>query len=225
MIVANRMKRNPVVVDEGDSMKRAMDLLKEHDIRHLPVLKDKEKLVGILSERDIKQASPSSATALEIREIFYLLDKVKVKQIMTRRPYTVSSTTPIEEAALIIREKKVGCLPVVDEGKLVGILTETDIIDAFIAAMGVDGPGYRIELLLQNRPGKLLELLKLLKDFEANVVSVAGKDHQHSPDRGEELQGAQGGDQEGGIRSAFRRLTPVKESAAILGHPMYSGVI
>jgi acetoin utilization protein AcuB len=179
MIVANRMKRNPVVVDEGDSMKRAMDLLKEHDIRHLPVLKDKEKLVGILSERDIKQASPSSATALEIREIFYLLDKVKVKQIMTRRPYTVSSTTPIEEAALIIREKKVGCLPVVDEGKLVGILTETDIIDAFIAAMGVDGPGYRIELLLQNRPGKLLELLKLLKDFEANVVSVATAAHEN----------------------------------------------
>jgi len=178
MIVANRMKRKPVVIDEGDSMKRAMDLLKEHDIRHLPVLKDKQKLVGILSERDIKQASPSSATALEIREIFYLLDKVKVKQIMSRRPYTVSSTTPIEEAALIIREKKIGCLPVVDEGKLVGIITETDIIDAFIEAMGVNGPGYRIELLLENRPGKLLELLKLLKDFEANVVSVATAGHE-----------------------------------------------
>jgi acetoin utilization protein AcuB len=177
MIVANRMKRKPVVIDEGDSMKRAMDLLKEHDIRHLPVLKDKQKLVGILSEWDIKQASPSSATALEIREIFYLLDKVKVKQIMSRRPYTVSSTTPIEEAALIIREKKIGCLPVVDEGKLVGIITETDIIDAFIEAMGVNGPGYRIELLLENRPGKLLELLKLLKDFEANVVSVATAGH------------------------------------------------
>jgi len=151
MIVAKRMKRNPVFVDEGDSMKRAMDLLKEHEIRHLPVLKDGEKLVGILSERDIKQASPSSATALEIREIFYLLDKVKVKQIMTRRPYTVSSTTPIEEAALIIREKKVGCLPVVDNGKLVGIITETDIIDAFIEGMGVNGPGYRVELVLPDR--------------------------------------------------------------------------
>ena len=130
MIVANRMKRNPVFVDEGDSMKKAMDLLKEHEIRHLPVLKDGERLVGILSERDIKQASPSPATALEIREIYYLLDKIKVKQIMTRRPYTVSSSTPIEEAALIIREKKIGCLPVVDDGKLVGILTETDIIDS-----------------------------------------------------------------------------------------------
>jgi acetoin utilization protein AcuB len=177
MNVAKRMKRNPVFVDEGDSMKKAMDLLKEHEIRHLPVLKDGERLVGILSERDIKQASPSPATALEIREIYYLLDKVKVKQIMTRRPYTVSSSAPIEEAALIIREKKIGCLPVVDDGKLVGILTETDIIDAFIAGMGVNGPGYRIELVLQNRPGKLLELLKLLKDFEANVVSVATAAH------------------------------------------------
>jgi acetoin utilization protein AcuB len=178
MNVAKRMKRNPVFVDEGDSMKKAMDLLKEHEIRHLPVLKDGEKLVGILSERDIKQASPSPATALEIREIYYLLDKVKVKQIMTRRPYTVSSSAPIEEAALIIREKKVGCLPVVDDGKLVGILTETDIIDAFIAGMGVNGPGYRLELVLQNKPGKLLELLKLLKDFDANVVSVATAAHE-----------------------------------------------
>ena len=178
MNVAKRMKRSPVFVDEGDSMKKAMDLLKEHEIRHLPVLKDGEKLVGIISERDIKQASPSPATALEIREIYYLLDKVKVKQIMTRRPYTISSLAPIEEAALIIREKKIGCLPVVDDGKLVGILTETDIIDAFIEGMGVNGPGYRLELVLQNRPGKLLELLKLLKDFEANVVSVATAAHE-----------------------------------------------
>jgi len=155
-----------------------MDLLKEHQIRHLPVLKDGEKLVGILSEQDIKQASPSPATALEIREIYYLLDKIKVKQIMTRRPYTISSRAPIEEAALIIREKKIGCLPVVDDGKLVGILTETDIIDSFIEAMGVNGPGYRLELVLQNKPGKLLELLKLLKDFEANVVSVATAAHE-----------------------------------------------
>jgi acetoin utilization protein AcuB len=177
MIVARRMKRNPVFVDEGDSMKKAMDLLKEHEIRHLPVLKDGERLVGILSERDIRQASPSPATALEIREIYYLLDKVKVKQIMTRRPYTISSSAPIEEAALIIREKKIGCLPVVDNGRLVGILTETDIIDAFIEAMGVSGPGYRVELSLPNRPGMLFEVLKLLKDFDANIVSAATAAH------------------------------------------------
>lgn len=173
MIVAKRMMRNPVSVDENDSMKKAMDLLKERDIRHLPVLKDGEKLVGIVTERDIKQASPSPATALEIREIYYLLDKVKVKQIMTRRPYTISSTAPIEEAALIMREKRIGCLPVVDGGKLVGILTETDILDAFIEAMGVSGPGYRVELALPNRSGMLFEVLKLLKDFDANIVSVA----------------------------------------------------
>ncbi|MFA6149307.1 MAG: CBS and ACT domain-containing protein [bacterium] len=177
MLVAKRMKANPVFVDEGDSMKKAMDMMKEHEIRHLPVLKDGEKLVGILSERDIKQASPSPATALEIREIYYLLDKVKVKQIMTRRPYTVSSSAPIEEAALIIREKKIGCLPVVDNGKLVGILTETDILDSFIEAMGVSGPGYRIEIALANKPGMLFEVLKLLKDFDANIVSVATAPH------------------------------------------------
>ena len=177
MIVAKRMMRNPVFVDENDSMKKAMDILKEREIRHLPVLKGGDKLVGILTERDIKQASPSSATALEIREIFYLLDKVKVKQIMTRRVFTISSDAPIEEAALIMREKKIGCLPVVAGGKLVGILTETDILDAFLDAMGVNGPGYRVELVLPNRPGMLLEVVKLLKDFDANIVSVATASH------------------------------------------------
>jgi acetoin utilization protein AcuB len=182
MNVSKRMMRNPVFVDENDSMKKAMDLLKEREIRHLPVLKDGDKLVGIVSERDIKLASPSPATALEIREIYYLLDKVKVKQIMTRRPYTVSSDSPIEEAALIMREKKIGCLPVVDGGKLVGILTETDILDAFIDSMGVSGPGYRVELALPDRPGMLFEVLKLLKEFDANVVSVATSAHE-DPDR------------------------------------------
>jgi acetoin utilization protein AcuB len=178
MNVAKRMMRNPVHVDENDSMKKAMDMLREHEIRHMPVLKDGEKLVGILSERDIKQASPSPATALEIREIYYLLDKVKVKQIMTRRPYTISSTAPIEEAALILREKKIGCLPVVEEGRLVGIITETDILDAFIESMGVSGPGYRVELALPNRPGMLYEVLKLLKDFDVDIVSVATAVHE-----------------------------------------------
>lgn len=177
MIVAKRMMRNPVFVDENDSMKKAMDIMKEREIRHLPVLKGGDKLVGILTERDIKQASPSSATALEIREIFYLLDKVKVKQIMTRRVFTISSDAPIEEAALIMREKKIGCLPVVAGGKLVGILTETDILDAFLDSMGVNGPGYRVELALPNRPGMLLEVVKLLKDFDANIVSVATASH------------------------------------------------
>lgn len=180
MIVAKRMMRNPLFVDENDSMKKAMDLLKERGIRHLPVLKDGEKLVGILTERDIKQASPSPATALEIREIYYLIDKVKVRQIMTRRPYTISPIAAIEEAALIMREKKIGCLPVVEEGRLVGILTETDILDSFLEAMGVSGPGYRMELALPDRPGMLFEVVKLMKDFDANIVSMATVGHETS---------------------------------------------
>lgn len=178
MIVAKRMVRNPVFVDENDSMRRAMDLLKEREIRHLCVLKDGEKLVGVISERDIKQASPSPATSLEIREIYYLLDRIKVRQIMTRRPYTISPSAPIEEAALIMREKRIGCLPVVQDGKLVGILTETDILDAFIESMGVSGPGYRVELGLPDQAGMLFEVTKLLKDFDVKIVSVATAAHE-----------------------------------------------
>ena len=178
MIVARRMMRNPVVVDENDSMKKAMDILKDRGIRHLPVLKGGDKLVGIVTEEDIKQASPSSATTLEIREIFYLLDRVKVRQIMTRRPYTVSPTAPIEEAAMVMREKKIGCLPVVEKGKLVGILTETDILDSFLDAMGVHGPGYRVELVLPNRPEAFFEIIRLFRDFDASVVSLATVSHE-----------------------------------------------
>ncbi|MDH3383394.1 MAG: CBS and ACT domain-containing protein [Deltaproteobacteria bacterium] len=177
MIVAKRMMRNPLFLDEDDSMKMAMDMLKDREIRHLPVLKGGNKLVGILTETDIKQASPSPATALEIREVYYLLDKIKVKQIMTKRPYTISPTAPIEEAAIVMREKKIGCLPVVEEGRLVGILTETDILDAFIESMGVRGPGYRIELALPDMGGVLFEVVKLLKDFDANIVSIATTSH------------------------------------------------
>jgi acetoin utilization protein AcuB len=182
MIVAKRMMRNPVFLDEDDSMKTAMDTLKDREIRHLPVLKGGAKLVGILTETDIKQASPSTATALEIREVYYLLDKIKVKQIMTKRPYTISPTAPIEEAAMVMRDKKIGCLPVMEEGRLVGILTETDILDAFIESMGVRGPGHRIELVLPTMGRGLFEVLKLLQDFDANIVSLATTSHD-DPER------------------------------------------
>ncbi len=182
MIVAKRMMRAPVFLDEDDSMKTAMDTLKDREIRHLPVLKGGEKLVGILTETDIKQASPSTATALEIREVYYLLDKIKVKQIMTKRPYTISPTAPIEEAAMVMRDKKIGCLPVMEEGRLVGILTETDILDAFIESMGVRGPGHRIELVLPTMGRGLFEVLKLLQDFDANIVSLATTSHD-DPER------------------------------------------
>ena len=182
MIVAKRMMRTPVFLDEDDSMKTAMDTLKDREIRHLPVLKGGSKLVGILTETDIKQASPSTATALEIREVYYLLDKIKVKQIMTKRPYTISPTAPIEEAAMVMRDKKIGCLPVMEEGRLVGILTETDILDAFIESMGVRGPGHRIELVLPAMGRGLFEVLKLLKDFDANIVSLATTSHD-DPER------------------------------------------
>ena len=182
MIVARRMMRTPVFLDEDDSMKTAMDILKDREIRHLPVLRGGGKLVGILTETDIKQASPSTATALEIREVYYLLDKIKVKQIMTKRPYTISPAAPIEEAAMIMRDKKIGCLPVMEEGRLVGILTETDILDAFIESMGVRGPGHRIELVLPTMGRGLFEVLKLLKDFDANIVSMATTFHD-DPER------------------------------------------
>ena len=206
MIVAKRMKHHPAFVDEGDSMKKAMDLLKENEIRHLPVLKD-GKLVGILSERDIKQASPSQATALEIREIYYLLAKIKVKQIMTRRPYTISSTATIEEAALILREKKIGCLPVVDDGKLVGHPHRDRHHRRLHRVDGSGRPRIPGGACAAEQAGNALRgpqaaegLRRQRRVRRHGAPGRIRQDREHPPDRDQELQDAEGRDQEVGVR-------------------------
>lgn len=112
-----------------DSMLKASRLLKEKGFRHLPVLDEQERLVGIVTDRDIKRASASEATTLDIHELLYLLDKLEVAKVMTKNPATVCGDTSVQEAARIMVERKIGCLPVVDGGKLTGIVTEIDMLE------------------------------------------------------------------------------------------------
>ena len=171
MLVEKRMKRDPVRVGPEDSFRHAMTLIRQKGIRHLPVVEG-DRLVGIVTDRDIRQASPSPATSLEIHELHYLLEKVKVREIMTKKVYTVTPDTPIEEAARLMIMHKIGGLPVLDEGKLAGIITETDILTAFVDVMGIQQERARLELVLEDRPGAFLDACRIIQEQGGDIVSV-----------------------------------------------------
>ena len=184
MLVEKRMKRDPVTVSPEDSFRHAMTLIRQKGIRHLPVVEE-GGLVGILTDRDIRQASPSPATSLEIHELHYLLEKVKIREIMTRKVHTVTPGTPIEEAARLMLTHRIGGLPVLEAGRLVGIITETDILTAFVDVMGIQQEQARLELVLEDRPGGFLEVCRIMQEQGGDIVSVVTATATH---RGEETK-------------------------------------
>jgi acetoin utilization protein AcuB len=136
MQVKDRMTPNPVTVTEDSSFEDALHLMKEKKVRRLPVVDKKGRLVGIVADKDLFSASPSPATSLSVFEVHYLLSKMKMKSLMTKRLITVGIDCPLEEAARIMVDHKIGSLPVLKENKLVGIITETDIFKTFVELLG-----------------------------------------------------------------------------------------
>jgi len=184
MLVEKRMRAHPVTVSPDDSFRHAMTLIRQKGIRHLPVVVG-DRLVGIVTDRDIRQASPSPASSLEVHELHYLLERVKVREIMTKPVYTVVPETPIEEAARLMLQHKIGGLPVLDGGKLVGIITETDILAAFVEVMGIQPQQTRLELVLEDRPGAFLEVCRTIQEQGGDIVSVVTATAVH---RGQETK-------------------------------------
>lgn len=135
MQVEQWMNRDLVTVGPDDSFRTAMHLIRQKGIRHLPVVEGK-RLVGIVTDRDLRQASPSGATSLSIHELHYILEKLTVREIMTKQVVTVRPDQTVEDAALLLLGHRIGGLPVVREGELVGIITETDILQAFLQLRG-----------------------------------------------------------------------------------------
>jgi len=178
MLVEKRMKHDPVTVSPEDSFRHAMTLIRQKGIRHLPVV-EAGQLVGIVTDRDIRQTSPSPATSLEIHELHYLLERVKIREIMTRKVYTVTPETPIEEAARLMLEHKIGGLPVLQAGRLVGIITETDILRAFVEVIGIQQEQTRLELVLEDRPGAFLEVCQTIQEQGGDIVSVVSATASH----------------------------------------------
>jgi len=172
MLVTNWMSKNIITVDENDSMQDAMKLLKEHDIRMLPVMK-KGKLVGIVTDRDLKKASASDATTLEIHELFYLLTRIKVKNIMTKEVITVPPDFTVEETAQVLQKNRISGVPVVDgDGQIVGTITKTDLFRVLISLTGVGNGGIQFGLQVEDKPGSIKEVADIIRKFGGRMVSI-----------------------------------------------------
>jgi acetoin utilization protein AcuB len=172
MLVKNWMNTNVVTIDIDGSMQDAIRLLKENNIRMLPVMK-KGELVGIITDRDLKQASASDATTLEIHELLYLVSKIKVGAIMTKAPITVHPDHTIEEVAQILLEKKISGVPVVDDtGQLVGTITQSDVFKVLVSLTGINTRGITFAFLLEDKPGSIKEVADIIRKFGGKMASI-----------------------------------------------------
>jgi len=172
LLVENWMNPNVITVDADDSMLDATKILKEHNIRHLPVL-EKGKLVGVITDRDLKRASPSDATSLEAHELLYLIATIKVREIMTRNPITVPYNYTIEEAAQILLEAKISGMPVVDKaGDVIGTITQTDLFKVLISLTGVGKKGVQFAFLLEDHPGSIKGVADIIRSYGGRMASI-----------------------------------------------------
>jgi acetoin utilization protein AcuB len=172
MYVKNKMTSNPYTISPDATIAEALELMGNKGIRKLPVIKGGE-LVGIVTEREMLEVSPSKATTLSVFEVNYLLGKTKVSQVMTKDVVTITSDALLEEAALLMRDNNISALPVLQGEKLCGIITETDIYNAFIELMGVSDTGSRIAVEALDSPGILADIAQIIKEYGVNITHIA----------------------------------------------------
>jgi acetoin utilization protein AcuB len=172
MLVKNWMNRKIITIDLEESMPRAIELIKEHKIHMLPVTK-KGKLVGVVSDSDLKRASASDATTLDVHELLYLLSKIKIKDIMTKDPVTVPPDHTIEETAEVLLNNKIAGVPVVyANGKIAGIITRDDIFKALIALSGLGKKGIQFAFKVEDLPGSIKELGDIIRAYGGRLASI-----------------------------------------------------
>ena len=172
MLVKNWMSKEIVTVDVDDSMQNAIYILQEQNIKILPVM-DGGNLVGIISDRDLKKASPSDATTLDMHELLFLISKIKVRDLMKKPVYTVKPDDTVEEAAALLLEKKISGLPVVDENnRLVGIITRSDIFRVLISLSGLGQKGIQFAIRIKDMPGIIKEVRELIHEYGGRTASI-----------------------------------------------------
>ncbi len=180
MLVSNWMSKPVITVDKNDSMKEATRLFKENNIRILPVM-DRENLVGVVTDRDLKRASASDATSLEIHELLYLLTQIKIKEVMTQNPITVTPDFSVEETAQLLLKNKISAVPVVDEnGRVVGIITQTDLFKVLTNLTGVDKKGVQFAFTIEDRPGSIKQITDIIRGYGGQLVSILTS-YQNAP--------------------------------------------
>ena len=169
-----KINRNPITIGPESSFYEARALIHDKGIRHLPVVDKNGHLLGIVTDRDIREAAPSDATLLSVQELHYLLGKLKVTSIMTPREklITITPDTLIEEAVQLMHDHKIGCLPVVEGQKLYGIFTETDALAHLVDVFGVKEKGTRLTVAIEDKPGSMLQVLEVMKDRGVNIISI-----------------------------------------------------
>lgn len=173
MLVRDRMSKHPLTISENESLSSVHQYMQEQAIRHLPVVDKAGKMVGLVTEDDLLKAEPSAVTSLSVWEIHSLLTKVKVKDVMVRDVITTSEDTPIEEAAHLMLDRKIGCLPVLRERKLVGIITESDLFRTFMELFAARQKGLRITMEVPDREGELALVAQAVAD-QGGYIAACG---------------------------------------------------
>lgn len=172
MLVKYWMRKDVVTVDVNDSMYEAMSLMKEHQVPMLPVLK-KDNLVGVITDRDLKRASASDATSLDVHELIYLISRIKVSDIMSKNPVTVPPDYTLEETASMLLKNKISGAPVVDaQGRIAGIITQQDLFRALISLSGLEKRGVQFAFELEDRPGSIKEVTDIIRNYGGRLVSI-----------------------------------------------------
>jgi acetoin utilization protein AcuB len=167
------MTKNPVTTTPDTSVTDALRLMREKKVRRLPVMDAHGKLVGIVADQDLLYATPSPVSSLSVWEMNYLLAKLKVEEVMTRKVTTVAEDTPVEEAARIMVDNKIGGLPVMRDGQLAGIVTETDLFKVFIEFLGARRPGVRVTALIPGVKGTLAKITNAIFGAGGNILGFS----------------------------------------------------
>lgn len=180
MLVKQRMSHPVITVHPETNMQDALELMRKEHIRRLPVVNRRGQLVGIVSETDLLKASPSDATSLSVWEVRELLRKVKIEEIMTHEVVTITGSTPLEEAARIMADSKISGLPVMEDGKLVGLITETDLFKTFLEMFGARTAGIRLSVLVPKGPGQLAKLTRAIFDQGGDIIAMVSFEGENS---------------------------------------------
>jgi len=172
MLVGKRMTRNPITITPDISIAEALEWMRREKVRRFPVVDKKGKLVGIVSQEDLLYASPSSVTSLNVWEVSYLLSQVKVKETMTKKVITVTEDCPLEEAARLMADHKVGGLPVVRGDMVVGMITESDLFKVFLELFGAREKGVRLTFLAPYFKGSLAQISSAITNTGGLILAL-----------------------------------------------------
>jgi acetoin utilization protein AcuB len=176
MLVESWMTKDVLTLTADRSMMKASKVMKDKNVSSLPILDDDGKIIGIVSDRDIKDASPSKATTLDMHELYYLLSEVKLKDIMTKKVVTIRADETVEKAAVLMLEGRFGSLPVVDDdNKVIDIITDTDVFKVLVEISGIYEGGTQVCLQISNAPGSLSPVLDHLRDNGARIMSIMSR--------------------------------------------------